>query len=80
MHKLLQTSWTALFGSVAILESLVLAWWAEKLYQVWTKAFGFVVVHWPWGSKAAEGVEINLVEAPPKRGRHRQAAIDARNE
>ena len=65
---------------MAILESLVLAWWAEKLYQVWTKAFGFVVAHWPWRSKATEGAEITPIQSPPKRLRHRQAAIDARNE
>ena len=80
MHKLLQTSWTAIFGAVAALEAIVLAWGAQHFYQVWTKTFGFVVAHWPWGSKVTEGVEINPVEAPPKRGRHRQAAIDARNE
>ena len=65
-----------------MLEGLVLAWGAQRFYQVWTKVFGFVVAHWPWGSKATKGVEINSAEVQPKRGRHRhrQAAIDARNE
>ena len=76
MHKLLQTSWTAIFGSVAFLEALVLAWWAEKLYQVWSRLFSFVMtVRLPWQVKTEVEAEVQ-----PKRGRHRQAAIDARNE
>ena len=77
--KLLQTSWTAIFGSVAVLEALVLAWWAEKLYQVWTKAYAFVRVRLPWQTR----VEVEAEEVTrPKRVRHHhhQAAIDARNE
>ena len=80
MHKLLQTSWTAFFGVLATVEGIVLAWCAEKMYKVWSRLYLFMVTRWPWGSKVTEGVEINPVEAPPKRGRHRQAAIDARNE
>ena len=76
--KLLQTSWTAIFGSVAVLEALVLAWWAEKLYQVWTKAYAFVRVRLPWQARAEVQAEVEVTR--PKRVRHRQAAIDARNE
>ena len=77
-HKLLQTSWTAIFGSVAILEAIVLAWWAQKLYQVWSRLLSFVMaIHWPW--QATNGVEVKD-EVQPKQVRHRQAAIDARNE
>ena len=80
MHKLLQTSWTAIFGSVAFLEALVLAWWAEKLYQVWSRLFSFVMtVRLPWQVKTEVEAEVEA-EVQPKRGRHRQAAIDARNE
>ena len=76
-NKFLQTSWTAIFGSVAILEALVLGWWAEKLYKIWSRSYSFVVAHWPWQAK--NEVEAD-VQVQPKRGRHRQAAIDARNE
>ena len=79
MHKLLQTSWTAIFGSVAFLEALVLAWWAEKLYQVWSRLYSFVRVRLPWQPKTEVEAEVEA-EVQPKRGRHRQAAIDARNE
>ena len=78
MHKLLQTSWTAIFGSVAFLEALVLAWWAEKLYQVWSRLYSFVRVRLPWQPKIEVEAEV---EVQPKRAsRHRQAAIDARND
>ena len=78
MHKLLQTSWTAIFGSVAFLEALVLAWWAEKLYQVWSRLYSFARVRLPWQPKIEVEAEV---EAQPKRAsRHRQAAIDARND
>ena len=81
MHELLQTSWTAIFGSVAVLEALVLVWWAQKLYQVWTKAYEFVRVRLPWQARAEVKAEDDVapVEAPPKRGRPQQVAIDARN-
>ena len=79
MHKLLQTSWTAIFGSVAFLEALVLAWWAEKLYQVWSRLYSFVRVRLPWQPKTEVEAKVEA-EVQPKRGRHRQAAIDARNE
>ena len=78
MHKLLQTSWTAIFGSVAFLEALVLAWWAETLYQVWSRLYSFARVRLPWQPKIEVEAEV---EAQPKRAsRHRQAAIDARND
>ena len=77
MHKLLQTSWTAIFGSAAVLEALVLAWWAEKLYQVWSRFYSFVRARLPWQPKTeVEAEEVTR----PKRVRHRQAAIDARND
>ena len=80
MHKLLQTSWTAIFGAMSVLEAIVLAWWAEKLYQVWSRLYCFVVaIRLPWQARAVVEPEVEA-EVQPKRGRHRQAAIDARNE
>ena len=79
MHKLLQTSWTAFFGAMSMLEGLVLAWWAQKFYQVWTKAYAFVRVRLPWQARVK--VEAEEVTRPKRvRQHHRQAAIDARNE
>ena len=85
MHKLLQTSWTAFFGVLATVEGIVLAWCAEKMYKVWSKAYAFVRVRLPWQTKneVTDGIEAEAeaeVEAQPKRGRYRQAAIDARND
>ena len=80
MHKLLQTSWTAIFGAMSVLEAIVLAWWAEKLYKVWSRLYCFVVaIRLPWQARAVVEPEVEA-EVQPKRGRHRQAAIDARNE
>ena len=75
----MQTSWTGIFGAVASLEALVLVWWAEKIYQVWSRTFLFVATRWPWcvaGAEAEEKVEATPVA--PKRSR-RQPAIDARD-
>ena len=82
MHKLLQTSWTAIFGAVAILEALVIGWGAQHFYQVWSRLYRFVVaIRLPWQarSKVEADVEVNA-EVQPKRSRPRQAAINARNE
>ena len=70
---------------MAILEGLVLAWWAQKLYHVWSRLFLFVMtVRLPWQVKneveETDGFEARTNEVQPKRGRHRQAAIDARND
>ena len=70
---------------MAILEGLVLAWWAQKLYHVWSRLFLFVMtVRLPWQVKneveETDGIEAKTDEVQPKRGRHRQAAIDARND
>ena len=70
---------------MAILEGLVLAWWAQKLYHVWSRLFSFVMtVRLPWQVKneveETDGIEARTDEVQPKRGRHRQAAIDARND
>ena len=81
MHKLLQTSWTALCGAVAVLEALVLAWWAEKLYQVWSRLYSFVVaIRLPWQARteAEAVVEAAPVAVTPKRSR-RQQPVDARD-
>jgi len=76
---LLQTSWTAIFGAMSVLEAIVLAWWAEKLYQVWSRLYCFVVaIRLPWQARAVVEAEVEVTR--PKRVRHRQAAIDARNE
>ena len=75
---MLQTSWTAFFGAVAALEAIVLAWWAERLYHIWSRLFSFLMaIHWPW--QATNGLEVEDDEAVQKRV-HRQVAIDARNE
>ena len=79
--------WTAFFGAVAILEGLVLAWGAQHFYQAWSRLYSFVMtVRLPWQTKneVTDGIEAEAeaeVEAQPKRAsRHRQAAIDARND
>jgi len=68
---------------VAILEGLVLAWGAQRFYKAWSRLYNVVVaIRLPW--QAGNGAKVDddaaPVEAPPKRGRHQQAAIDARNE
>ena len=71
---------------MAALEALVLAWWAEKLYKIWSRLYCFVVaIRLPWQTRAEVGADDGIeakaeVEAQPKRGRYRQAAIDARND
>ena len=79
MHKLLQTSWTAFFGAVAVLEGLVLAWWAEKIYKVWSRLYLYIATRWPWGATVAEEEEeAKATQVAPKRAR-KQPAIDARD-
>ena len=79
--KLLQTSWTAIFGAVAALEAIVLAWWAEKLYQVWSRLYSFVTaIRLPWLPKTEVEGEVEVQVQPKRASRHRQAAIDARND
>ena len=81
MHKLLQTSWTAIFGSVAFLEALVLAWGAQKFYQVWSRLYSFVTaIRLPWQVITEVEGEVEVQVQPKRASRHRQAAIDARNE
>ena len=67
---------------LAAIEGIVLIWWAQKLYQVWSRLYSFVVaIRLPWQvGNDAKVDDAAPVEAPPKRGRHQQAAIDARNE
>ena len=67
---------------MAFIEALVLAWGAQKFYQVWSRLYGFVTVRLPWQSKIEEVEVEDEAEATPvapKRAR-RQPAIDARNE
>ena len=79
-NKFLQTSWTAIFGAVAALEGIVLAWGAQKFYQAWTRLYAYVTaIRLPWQARREVEAEAKA-EVQPKRGRHRQAAIDARNE
>ena len=75
MHKLLQTSWTAIFGVLAAVEGIVLAWCAEKMYKVWSRLYLYIVTRLPWGNVDAE---VEPVSVAPKGGR-RQPAIDARD-
>ena len=75
----MQTSWTAFFGAVAALEGIVLAWGAQKFYKVWTRLFAAIVaIRLPWQARTEVEGEVEVTR--PKRVRHRQAAIDARNE
>ena len=75
----MQTSWTAFFGAVAALEGIVLAWGAQKFYKVWTRLFAAIVaIRLPWQARTEVEAEVEVTR--PKRVRHRQAAIDARNE
>ena len=75
----MQTSWTGIFGAVATLEAIVLAWWAEKIYQIWSRLYLFIATRWPWCVANAEvEEEANNVQVAPKRSR-RQPAIDARD-
>jgi len=79
MHKLLQTPWTAFFGAMSVLEGLVLAWGAQRFYKVWSRLYHFVVaIRLPWQARTEVEAEVEVTR--PKRVRHRQAAIDARNE
>jgi len=79
---LLQTSWTAVFGAVAILEGLVIGWGAQRFYQVWSRLFSFVMtVRLPWQARSEVEADVEVdAEVQPKRSRPRQAAINARNE
>ena len=63
---------------MAILEGLVLAWWAEIIYKVWSRTYSFVRVLLPWQARTEVQAEVEVTR--PKRVQHRQAAIDARNE
>ena len=79
MHKLLQTPWTAFFGAMSVLEGLVLAWGAQRFYKVWSRLYRFVVaIRLPCQARTEVEAEVEVTR--PKRVRHRQAAIDARNE
>ena len=68
-----------------MLEGLVLAWGAQRFYKAWSRLYCFVMtVRLPWQVKneveETAGIEARTDEVQPKRGRHRQAAIDARND
>ena len=81
MHKLLQTSWTAIFGAMSVLEGLVLAWEAQRFYQVWSRLYAFVMtIRLPWQARTeVEAViEATPVAVTPKRSR-RQQPVDARD-
>ena len=81
MHKLLQTSWTAIFGAMSVLEGLVLAWGAQRFYQVWSRLYVFVMtIRLPWQARTEVEavVEATPVAVTPKRSR-RQQPVDARD-
>ena len=68
---------------MAGLEAIVLVWWAEKIYRVWSRLYASVVaIQWPWrinnGIEAKDGTEAKATEVAPKRNR-RQPAIDTRD-
>ena len=65
---------------MAILEGLVLAWWAQKLYQVWSRLYAYVTaIRMPWQARSEVEDEAEATPVAPKRNRQ-QAAIDARND
>ena len=78
-NKFLQTSWTAIFGAIAALEGIVLAWGAQKFYHAWTRLFSFVVaIRLPWqAGNEVKTDDVAPVEARPTRSR--QTAIGARD-
>ena len=78
-NKFLQTSWTGIFGAVATLEAIVLAWWAEKIYQIWSRLYLFIATRWPWGVAAVAEEEAKDVQVAPKRSRRQPAIDDARD-
>ena len=79
-NKFLQTSWTGIFGAVATLEAIVLGWWAEKIYQIWSRLYLFIATRWPWGGAVAVAEEeANNVQVAPKRSRRQPAIDDARD-
>ena len=75
----MQTSWTAFFGAVAALEGLVLMWWSEKIYKVWSGLYLYIATRWPWGVAAVAEEEANNVQVAPKRSRRQPAIDDARD-
>ena len=75
----MQTSWTAFFGAVAALEGLVLVWWSEKIYKVWSGLYLYIATRWPWGVTGGTGIEEEAATpVAPKRSRRQQPA-DARD-
>ena len=80
-NKFLQTSWTAIFGAIAALEGIVLAWGAQKFYHAWTRLFSFVVaIRLPWqAGNEVKTDDVAPVEAPKRPTRSRQTAIGARD-
>ena len=76
----MQTSWTAIFGAVAALESLVLAWGAQKFYRVWTRLFAAIVaIQWPFTIRRGSVESEDVPADAPKRPTRRQMAIGARD-
>ena len=81
----MQTSWTAIFGAVAALESIILAWGAQKFYHAWSRLFAAIVaIKWPCQVQVVqeEKVEADAIPVAPKRVRvgRRQPAINARDD
>ena len=62
-------SWTAFFGAVAGLESIVLVWWSQKIYKIWTRLYLFIVTRWPWGVTEVAQEEVEATQVAPKRSR-----------
>ena len=77
----MQTSWTAIFGAVAALESIILAWGAQKFYHAWTRLFAAIVaIQWPFTVRKGSVESEDVVPADaPKRPTRRQTAIGARD-
>ena len=54
-----------------------MAWWAQKLYSIWSRLYAFVVARWPF-SNIVEGTEAVPVEK--RKSARRQAAVETRND
>ena len=66
---------------MAALEAIVLAWWAERLYNVWSRLYANVTaIRLPWQARTEVEVEAEDKVELKRVRQHQQAAIDARND
>ena len=56
-------------------------WWAEKIYQVWSRSYSFVMaIQWPWQIRREQDEVVDATPVAPKRVDRRQSAINARDD